>query len=55
MCTEVVSILSPSPPSIVGLVVLKITGQKDKNQDLIDGALDENYSNEANDGVRGVP
>jgi hypothetical protein len=28
---------------------------KGQTQDLVDGTLDENYGNEAEDGVRGVP
>ena len=40
--TEVSSIPPSSPPSLIGLVVLELTGQKNQDQDLVDGTLDEN-------------
>jgi hypothetical protein len=35
--------------------MFELLGYKDRNQDLVDCTLDENYGNEAEDGVRGAP
>ena len=49
--TEVPSIPPSSPPGLVGLVMFELAGQKDRDHDLVDGALDEDYGNETEDGV----
>ena len=55
MRAKIPSIPPSGPPSLVGLIVFELTGQKDRNQDLVDGTLDENYGNKTEDGVRGIP
>ena len=52
---EVPSVPPSSPPSLVGLVVFELSGQKNRDQDLVDGTLDENHGNKTEDGVRSIP
>ena len=44
-----------SPPSSVGLVVLELPGQEDRDKDLLDGPLDCNDGDDTKDGVGGIP
>ena len=55
MRAEVPSIPPSGPPGFVGLVMFELTGQKDRDQNLVDGALNENYGDKTEDGVRGIP
>ena len=43
------------PPRAVRLVVLELTREEDRDEDLVDRALDEDDRDEAEDGVRNVP
>lgn len=40
--SEATTIPFTSPPRLVGLVVLELAGQKDSNEDLLNGPLDGN-------------
>ena len=55
MHAEVPSIPPSGPPGLVCLVVFELSRQENRDQDLVDGTLDENYGNETEDGVRGIP
>jgi len=55
MHTKVSSIPPSSPPSLVGLIMFEFTGQKNWDQDLVDGTLDENHSNETKNGMWCIP
>lgn len=51
MHAEVPSIPPSGPPGLVGLVVFELTGQQDRDQDLVEGTLDEDHGNKAEDGM----
>ena len=44
-----------SPPSPVGLVVLELAGQEDRNEDFLNGPLDCNDGDDTKDGMRSIP
>jgi len=49
------SVPSSSPPCLVGLVVLELARQEHSNEDLVDGPLDGDDGDEAQDGMRCIP
>ena len=55
MRTEVPSVPPSGPPGFVGLIMFELTGQKDRDQNLVDGTLNEDYGNKTKNGMRGVP
>ena len=55
MYAEVPSIPPSGTSGLVGLVVFELSGQKNRDQDLVGGALDENCRNETEDSARGIP
>ena len=55
MATQAATVPATSPPGSVRLVVLKLTRQHKCDEDLEDGALDCDYSDQTQDRVRRVP
>ena len=54
MCAEAPSVPPSGPPSFAGLVEFELTTQELRNQDLVDGPLDENYD-KAKDDTQIIP
>ena len=44
-----------SPPGPVGLVVLELASQEDRNKDLLNGPLDCNDGDDTKNGVGSIP
>ena len=44
-----------SPPGPVGLVVLELAGQEDRNKNLLNGPLDCNDGDDTKDGMGCIP
>jgi len=44
-----------SPPSPVGFIVLELTGQEDRNKNLLNGSLDCDDGDDTEDGVGSIP
>ena len=53
--TQSTAVPLASPPCAVRLVVLELTREEDGDEDLLDGTLDSNDGNDAEDSVRSVP
>lgn len=53
--SQATAVPSTRPPSPIRLVVLEFAGQEDGNEDFMDGALDGNDGDKAQDRVRYVP
>ena len=52
---EAAAVPFTGPPRAVGLVVLELAGEEDRDEDLVDRTLDEDDDDEAEHGVRDVP
>ena len=55
MRPETTAVPLARPPRAVRLVVLELAREEDRDEDLVDRALDEDDRDEAEDGVRNVP
>lgn len=55
ICAKAAAVPLSGPPRPVRLVVLEFTRQEDGDEDLVESALDEDDSDQTQDGMRNVP